>query len=305
MRKLLLPVVMAFFALQSSAQDQAIFSHYNINPILINPGVAGFGGQHQAIFNARMQWVGFEDAPRTFMAQYNGPLGRTFGIGIGVLSETAAELQRVRAQLNYAFRFKIQDDWDFGVGFSTELHQLRLNNAIAGSNFFDVGDRIINANMDGIQFLDASIGIYSSYRENTFGGLSLNNLVRSRLDGIVNSKDNESFLSYYIFYLGHRIPVADLKFNVEPSIMVRQIKDAPFQVDINFKAGFLDDQLMAGVSYRSLGVLGVMLGARVTSFNLYYTYDVSFQRFQQYNSGAHEVTVALDFKSKDKQRRSY
>jgi type IX secretion system PorP/SprF family membrane protein len=159
--------------------------------------------------------------------------------------------------------------------------------------------------MNGVQFLDASIGIYSAFRENTFGGLTLNNLVRSRLDGIVSSKDNESFLSYYIFYLGHRIPVDDLKFNVEPSIMIRQIKDAPFQVDINFKAGFLDDQLLAGISYRSLGVLGVMLGASVTSFNLYYTYDVSFQRFQQYNSGAHEVTVALDFKGKTQRSRSY
>lgn len=306
MKKLILLAILVWAGMTSlRAQDQAIFSHYNINPILINPAAAGFGGQHQALFNARLQWVGFEDAPQTFMAQYNGPLGRAFGIGVGVLTERAAQLQRLRAQLNYAFRFQIQDDWDLAAGFATELHQIRLNGSTVGGAFFDLGDRIINANMDGVRFLDASVGLFGTFRENTFGGFALTNLVRTRLDGIVNTDEKESFLNYYIFYLGHRFEVEDLKFNVEPSIMVRQIRDTPFQMDINFKAGFLDDQLLAGVSYRSLGVLGVMLGTQVSAFNLYYTYDVSFQRFQQYNGGAHEVTVALNFKNKYHRERRY
>ncbi len=305
MKKSILLAILAAAAFRLSAQDQAIFSHYNINPILINPAVAGFGGQHQALFNARMQWVGFADAPQTFMAQYNGPLGRSFGVGVGVLSESAAQLQRLRAQLNYAFRFQIKEDWDLAAGFSTELHQLRLNNDVAGSTYFDLGDPIIDANMNGVRFLDASVGLYGAFRENTFGGIALTNLVRSRLDGIANFDEKENFLSYYVFFLGHRIEVTDLNFNVEPSVMVRQVRDAPFQVDINFKAGFLDDQLLAGISYRSLGVLGVMLGTQVSAFNLYYSYDVSFQRFQRYNGGAHEVTLSLNFKNKNRWESKY
>ena len=287
------------------AQDQAVFSHYNINPVLINPSAAGFDGQHQALFNARMQWVGFPGAPRTFMAQYNGPLSRSFGIGIGVLSESAAQLQRLQAQLNYAFRFQVREDWQLSVGFSTELHQIRLNNDITGSNFFDLGDRIIDANMDGTRFLDAAVGIYGTFKENTFGGIALTNLVRSRLDDLGSSNDRESFLSYYTFFLGHRFEVEDLNFTLEPSFMMRQIRDVPFQMDFNLKAGFLDDQLLAGISYRSLGALGVMLGTQVAPFNLYYSYDVCVQRFQQFNGGAHEVTVALNFKTKHRTARKY
>ncbi|HRF40689.1 MAG TPA: type IX secretion system membrane protein PorP/SprF, partial [Saprospiraceae bacterium] len=157
-----------------------------------------------------------------------------------------------------------------------------------------------DANMSGVRFLDASVGIYGTYKENTFGGLSFTNLVRSRLDGLVVSDEKESLFNYYVFYLGHKFEVEDLKFTLEPSVMARQIRDVPFQLDINLKAGFLDDQLLAGVSYRSLGVMGVMLGVQVSPFNLYYTYDVSFQRFQQFNSGAHEVTIALNMKKKGK-----
>jgi type IX secretion system PorP/SprF family membrane protein len=118
MKKILLLAIFAAVALtQIQAQDQAIFSHYNISPILIHPAAAGFGGQHQLLFNARMQWTGFPDAPKTFMAQYNGPLSKSFGIGFGVLSESAAQLRRTRAQLNYAIRFPLGDDWEMAAGF--------------------------------------------------------------------------------------------------------------------------------------------------------------------------------------------
>ncbi|MBE2209153.1 MAG: PorP/SprF family type IX secretion system membrane protein [Saprospiraceae bacterium] len=296
---LLLSIVVVAALMKVQAQDQAIFSHYNINPVLIHPAAAGFSGQHQLLFNARMQWTGFPDAPKTFMAQYNGPLSKSFGIGFGVLSESAAQLQRTRAQLNYAIRFPLGDDWEMAAGFSTELHQIRLTGDVTGS-VFDQSDRIIDANMDGVRFLDASVGVYGTFRKNTFGGLSFTNLVRSRLDGLVVSDEKESLFNYYVFYLGHKFEVEDLKFTLEPSVMARQIRDVPFQLDINLKAGFLDDQLLAGVSYRSLGVMGVMLGVQVSPFNLYYTYDVSFQRFQQFNSGAHEVTIALNMKKKGK-----
>lgn len=302
MKKFFLLTLLAFAAAltQVRAQDQAIFSHYNINPILIHPAAAGFSGQHQLLLNARMQWTGFPDAPQTFMAQYNGPLSKSFGIGFGVLSESAAQLQRLRAQLNYAIRFPLGDDWEMAGGFSAEMHQIRLQGSVSENGFIDLGDRIIDANMDGARFLDASVGVYGTFRKNTFGGLSFTNLVRSRLDGLVSPNEKESLFNYYVFYLGHKFEVEELKFTIEPSVMARQIRDVPFQMDINLKAGFLDDQLLAGVSYRSLGALGVLLGVQVSPFNLYYSYDVSFQQFQQFNSGAHEVTIALNMKKKGK-----
>jgi hypothetical protein len=81
--------------------------------------------------------------------------------------------------------------------------------------------------------------------------------------------------------------------------MVRSIRDTPQQFDINLKAGFLEEQLIAGLSYRSLGSAGLLLGTKLPSFHLYYSYDISFQRFQKFSTGTHEVTLALSFKKKD------
>ncbi|MCB0571901.1 MAG: PorP/SprF family type IX secretion system membrane protein [Phaeodactylibacter sp.] len=293
MKKILL--LLAFFAIcqLASAQDEAIFSHYIITPVLINPAAAGFNDAHQIQLNARAQWTGFVDAPKTYSAQYNGPLGNNFGLGVGVLTETAAQMNRTRAHLNYAFRFNIGEMVKLSAGFSTEYQQIRLDNDVISGVFFQEGDQVVEDFMDGKGVFDASIGLFSSFNDNTRVGLSFTNLVRSRLSNVSNA--NESILKYYIFYASHKLYVDDLNFVMEPSILIRNVKDVPSQVDINLKASFLDESLTAGLSYRSLGALGILLGTKLSNFELYYSYDLFFQDFQRYNDGSHEVTVAMSF----------
>lgn len=285
------------------AQDEALFMHYNISPILINPAAAGFDETYNLQFNARMQWTGFEDAPKTFAARYNGPLGRTFGLGIGVFSETAAQMSRSKLQLDYAFRYPVNEDWKLAFGFFTEFQQMRIDGDITASPFYDPADALLEDLLNGKGQFDAALGIYGTFRENTYGGITFNNLVSSRLSEIAGVGASESFFSYYTFNVGHRFELTQQKVSLEPSILLRQIRNAPFQMDLNLKAGFLDEQLIAGLSYRAgLGAMGILLGTRLTNFNLYYSYDVSFQRFQKYNTGSHEITVALTFKKRDKKK---
>lgn len=296
MKKLILLIPFLVVCTLASAQYRAVFNHYNISPILVNPSVAGFFEEHQLQFHARAQWTGFEGAPQTLGAQYNGPLGNTFGLGVGVFTERAAQLNEVRAVLNYAFRFSIGDNIKLGTGFSTEYYRQTLNNEVLEDNFFDPDDNLAAEALDGRNTLDASVGIYGAFNENTYAGLSFTNLVGERLDNISNPEESRSFFQHYTFMLGHRFDVSDLGFTIEPSLMMRQIQDVPFMVDFTVMAGFLEDQLIGGLSYRNLGSLGVTLGTRLSSFRLYYTYDTSFQQVQRYNSGTHEVTIALNFK---------
>jgi len=293
MKKLILLISLFSFCQWLSAQDEAIFSHYNITPVLINPSVAGFDDAHQLQLNARASWSGFADAPQTYAAQYNGPLGDNFGIGVGVLSESAAQIQRLRAHLNYAFRFDINDKIKLAAGFSTEYQQVQLDNGVADNNFFELGDEVIDNFMDGEGVFDATVGLYSSFSENTRVGLSFTNLVRSRLSS--SAEQNESILKYYIFFASHKMDVEDLNFSVEPSIMVRNTKDVPSQIDFNIKAGFLDDALIAGLSYRSSNTVAILLGTKLPKFQLLYSYDVFFDEFQRYNDGSHEVSVLVSF----------
>ncbi|MCB0595598.1 MAG: PorP/SprF family type IX secretion system membrane protein [Lewinellaceae bacterium] len=299
MKKILLLIALFAIARLATAQDEAIFSHYNIMPVLINPAAAGFGDLHQFQLNARAQWSGFVDAPTTYSAQYNGPLGNNFGLGVGVLTESAAQMNRMRAHLNYAFRFKVSDMVKLSAGFSAEYQQMRLENGIAANVFFQEGDQVIEDFMDGRGVFDASIGFFSSFNENTKVGLAFTNLVRSRISNIGAQGNNESVLSYYLFYASHSIVMDEM--TLEPSLLVRNVRDVPSQLDINLKASFLQETLTTGLSYRSLGSLGILLGTKLSTFEFYYSYDVFFQNFQKYNDGSHEVTVALSFGRHKKQ----
>ncbi|MCB0610332.1 MAG: PorP/SprF family type IX secretion system membrane protein [Lewinellaceae bacterium] len=300
MKKLILIISLGFVFGQLSAQTESIFNHYLTNPILINPGAAGFNDEYQLSAHARLQWTGFPDAPKTYMAMYNGPIGKTFGLGIGVLSEDAAQMTRLRLQLNYAFRFTIKKDWKFAFGFFTEWQNMDVDNAISAGTFYDAGDQTLEDFLNGRSQFDAAIGGYGSFRDDTYFGLTFNNLVKNRLAAI-QVADNGSFFQYYTFNLGHKFYLDELNLTLEPSMLLRQIRDVPFMMDINLKAGFLDDQLITGLSYRSLGWLGILLGTKFNGFKLYYSYDLSFQRFQTFNTGSHEVSIALALKRKNKE----
>lgn len=62
-------------------------------------------------------------------------------------------------------------------------------------------------------------------------------------------------------------------------------------LDFNLQAGFLNNKLITGLTYRYLGALGLLLGTELDGFHFYYSYDLSFADFQAYSNGSHELTV--------------
>jgi len=299
MKKILLLLVGIVFLQMAQAQDEGIFAHYNITPILINPSAAGFNETHDFQLNARAQWSGFADAPQTYGAQYNGPLGDNFGIGVGVLSESAAQMQRLRAHLNYAFRFQINESIKLSAGFQTQYQQISLDSRVSENGLINLNEDLVNDFMNGKGKFDAALSFFSSFNERTRIGLTFTNLVR------LSAEDqDEPILKHYMFFASHKFISPGNNFSFEPSLLVRNVKDIPSQVDINFKAGFLQEQLVTGLSYRSLGSLGILLGTKLSNFQLYYSYDLFFQEFQQYNDGSHEVSLLISLERNKKKGQS-
>ncbi|MCB0630209.1 MAG: PorP/SprF family type IX secretion system membrane protein [Saprospiraceae bacterium] len=304
MKNFYLLVICLFSFAALSAQEEAIFQHYLVNPIVLNPAYAGFNNIHQVQLNARVSWTGFENAPKTYSAMYNGPIGNAFGVGVNVMSDQAAELINNRVQLNFGFRFNLQDNWKVATGFAAELRQARLSNEAMAAATIQGGDAILGDYANGRGSLDATLGIYTTYESQggmTFAGLTFNNLVQNRLDGVAGSSDASVF-QYYTFVLGHEFEIFDLDAKIEPSVAIRQIRNSTETVlmDFNLKGRFLDDQLITGLSYRTLGIMGILLGTKLEGLDIYYSYDLSFQDSQQYHSGAHEVTIGISFGGKDK-----
>ena len=83
---------------------------------------------------------------------------------------------------------------------------------------------------------------------------------------------------------------------------MRKIRDTPYQIDLNIQGRFLDEKLIAGLTFRpgTSGAAVCMLGTKVSQFQFFYSYDLSLSSFQRYTGGSHEISVAYTFDRKAK-----
>lgn len=280
---------------QLKAQEFAQYSQYTVNPILINPALAGFNGEHQLLLNYRRQWSGFPGTPSMVTFIYNGALAEQSGVGLGIFNESIGAVNRFRAGGMYAFNFQA-DDFKMSMGLGADYVQHRLNNSALVDPSLDPNDPIIQAAADGISFFDAAFGIYATYKDRLFVSLSAPHLVRARLNTLEDlpETDPTSFRSF-IAQVGTRVKFLEEGLNLEPSVCVRKMYLGPLVSDVNLIASILDDQLYAGVTYRFIrdagSFAGLLLGAKINRFSVFYQYDAGFGTFQNYNSGSHEIGI--------------
>ncbi len=300
MKKLvLLFVILSVAALRNAtAQEQAVFNHYTLNPSIMNPATTGFDGTSQLFFHFKNQWTGFTGAPKNYAAYFNAPLGEKLGLGVALNTESAAAMSRLRGQINYAFRFRIQD-FKMGIGLSTELHHTRLSNDVLNEPYYNGGDALVQDAVDGATYIDASGGIFASYNDKIYFGLAAPNLIQAKLGALPGGEPQKgSPLQYYSFTVGYKYK--NDVFKLEPSIMVRKIKDAPFQIDANVMTAFMDDRLLVGASYRAGygGDLGFLIGTKISGMQFAYSVDYSLGNFQTHAGLANEITLGYTFNNK-------
>jgi hypothetical protein len=83
---------------------------------------------------------------------------------------------------------------------------------------------------------------------------------------------------------------------------MRKVRDTPYQIDLNIQGRFLDEKLIAGLTFRpgTSGAAVCLLGTKLNQFQFFYSYDLSLSNFQRYTTGSHEVSIAYAFNRKPK-----
>ncbi|MBX2815619.1 MAG: PorP/SprF family type IX secretion system membrane protein [Saprospiraceae bacterium] len=278
-------------------QTEGVYRHYLLSPTFINPAYSGFQDEHELIVNYNNTWAAFPGSPKLVTAAWNGPVGERIGLGAQLSSESIASLQSTKAQLSYAFKFLL-NDVDLSLGLATSYEQIRLKGEALLDPFFESDDLAIVDAVGGLKVFDAALGVHGQAQDVYFG-LNLPNLIRARVDTDPNidTEAETSFFEHFLAYVGYRWQVQDYNFHLEPSLVVKNLRNSPFQVDFNMKANFFEDQLVGGLTYTLGGGnrISVLLGTELTKLNIYYSYTTSFAQFQQYNNGGHEISVGFNF----------
>lgn len=303
MKKIFFTLSFSLLALAAFSQEQAIYGHYPVIPVLINPATTAFGNQHQLIGNARTNWTGFPGQPKSFTLFYNGPVGDKLALGGGLFSERLGDLRTTKISLNYAFRFQLQKA-RIALGLSTEFLNRKLDNDLLGSALVDPGDLVVEQMPEGQSIFDATMGAYMLYDKRFILGFTLPNAIRARLDDVptVDNGNSGGQFKRFTFQLGYVLDMPAYNFKLVPTLTMRQFRDTPNQLDVNVTGRFMDDLLIAGITYRPSydGTATFLIGTKYQQIEAYYSYDVAFSNFQPYSGGSHELTIAYSLPRKVK-----
>ena len=128
MKRLTILSVALLLGVFSYGQQIPQYSQYMINDYILNPAISGMHDHFEVKSNNRIQWVGVNDAPRTFLLSIHGPIkNMNMGLGGAIFSDVTGPTSRTGAYLSYAYHLKLSPSLKLGMGLSVGLLQFRID----------------------------------------------------------------------------------------------------------------------------------------------------------------------------------
>jgi len=288
------------------AQQDAQFSMYMFNRMVLNPGYAGARGATNITAVGRSQWVGIEGHPNTFTLSADAPISVLHGgIGGHLLVDQVGPIQTIGLRGAYAFRFDLGGGNSAGegpalqIGIAPGLFQKQID----GTNFLpeDVGDPVLQGligTTNNQVVFDLGAGVYlNGANDKYFVGASVDHLTQPTLDQIGEGLSETNLpltvgaMAGYTFGNVRRSNIL-----VTPSAHFRMAgSQMQFEGNVNVDV----DPMVFGISYRGLrnlsdlvAIIGFHANQRLF---IAYSYDYTISGLQGSTSGSHEILLSYTF----------
>jgi type IX secretion system PorP/SprF family membrane protein len=289
----LLSIVLAVWCAHAAiAQQLPQLSQYVSHDYLYNPAVAGSRPLFELRSAHRNQWVGVQDAPRTFMLSGTTPLGSKMGLGGYLFTDNVGPSRRTGLQLSYTYHLRITERVKLGLGLSFGMLQFLIDGSKI--TFHDGFDPLMDDQLRGEVMPDATFGAYL-YHDDWWFGATAPQLLRNRIWFFDDQDQTLSQLaSHYYAMGGYRLRLTD-DLKIEPSFLLKYVDPVPMKWDLTATLRFRD-MVWLGATYRTQDAVSVMVGYWMKkTFQFGYSYDMTTTNLRNYTSGTHEVMLAITF----------
>ncbi len=302
------------------AQTDPNLSQYYVAPTLYNPSATGNTDFLRIRGGARLQWVGIDGAPQSFLAAADMPfkLGtQRIGAGVNMLQESIGlySTLNLTVQASYKLR-KWGGMWSIGLGVGI------YDQSFKGSEVYLPGDDDYHESTDDAiptsdihgTALDADFGIWYEHPK-FYAGLSMTHLtaptVTMNAANASGGSETSGERKYQFkadrtlyFTAGCNIPVKNTLFEIIPSLLVKST--------FTFTTAELNARLRMrkflsfGIGYRWDDAVIATVAAEIKNFYIGYSYDYATSAIHSASSGSHELFVGysmkLDLSDKNKNR---
>ncbi len=288
---MLLVVVCMFGFDEAWAQLDTPSSMNWATPTLYNSATAGSDSALHVTAFSRMQWVGIDDAPRTFFVSADMPLklGRQrAGAGITVLNDQEGLFTTTYVNAQVSMSRKL---WGgrlaIGVqpGFVNQTFDGGGVSIPTGDAWDPSDESIPTSDVSGMGF-DLGVGAFYELGH-YYGGVSVQHVLGTQLE-LGDYAYTELTPTFYL-HGGGNIPLKRTLFILQPSMLVRTTFQF-WQVEATMRATY-DHKFWGGITYRHGDAVALMVGADVGTIRLGYSYDVGISRMGFESGGSHELLV--------------
>lgn len=325
MRRLLTAIIITIaLAPALSAQTDPLLTQYYEVPSYYNPGAIGRTDNVRFRAGARLQWVGVDNAPTTFVITADMPLkllGKRWGIGVVMQQDKAGLYTNMGGGIQLAYKQKI------GKGVLTGGLQLGVvNEGFKGSEVkldFDddyhsgTDDAIPTSDVNGTAF-DMGLGVMYDHPL-FYAGLSCTHLLEPTINfsgesaavtegaAVIGSetKRYQFDVKRGLYFIGgSNIPIKNTLFEVMPSVLVAtDLTTYTFEATARAR---WKKFLTFGVGYRYNDAVSAMVAGEYKGFFLSYSYDYPVTAMSRVSSGSHEImagySLKLDLGEKNRNR---
>lgn len=304
----------------SKAQDTPLYTDAWALPTLYNPAAVGSTDWLRIRGAGRMQWVGIENAPKSFTAAADIPfkfLGKRWGGGVNMTQEGIGLFSNTHVNGQLGFRFN-----KLGGTFSVGLQVGYFGSSFKGSDVYvpddddyhDSNDPAIPKQDVGGGTIDFGLGLIYVHKKFHVGLSVLHPLapkVKLNTKGTTTStstSDNHEFETYVnrTIYLtaGSNIPIKNTLIELQPDLLLGYDMKT-FTGILSVKVWY-NKLFFGGIAYRWDDAVAINIGAEFKNFTLGYAYEIPTSAILKASSGSHEILVGyklkLDFSGKNRNK---
>lgn len=290
MKKILF-AILALTSASTYAQQEQMYTHYDMNSLALNPAYAGSKRTLVANALSRTQWTQLPGAPRYQNLSVHAPLINDFAVGLNVSTGkigkfvSASPFSETQVAANVAYNKQIGNNLRLAVGlkigaynYKAELSKIQLSNP--GDVAYANNDYSITSPMTGF-------GTYL-YSDKFFVGVSAPRMVFVNAD--VRNNYNVEYAAQLHYYIsgGYVFDLSETT-KLKTTTQVKFTNGAPVLADINVHAMY-KDMFSIGAFVRTAQTTGIMANVKLNdNFNLCYSYDYAFGVLGSYIRSSHEI----------------
>lgn len=297
MKKYLYPVFIIFLlissAKESMAQQDAMYSQYMFNALAVNPAYAGSRNVISATALHREQWTGIKGAPQTTIFTIDAPSdNKKLGFGLELYNDKLGITNATGMVISSAYRIRMDKaTLSFGLQGSAENFRADYSSVSLDENG-NLPDPAFNQNVNTIHF-NFGAGVYYN-SDKFYFGISVPKLYPNRLSPNI-SNNNLSKEEMHLFVSTGFLFDLNQDFKLRPSFLLKAVKGAPLEGDINATL-WIKDMVGIGGQYRTNADVSGSLQVQISQqIRVGYAYDMSTTNLSHYNNGSHEIMLRYEF----------